>query len=527
MDIDSVFKEIGELGKQQQKYGVALCFLNIYAAFHMLQYAFVSFPVNYECKSGDQSLQNQCLNDTRAACSDLVFHNEAKSSIVSEWGLVCDQNWKSKATMSTFMSGVMIGALILGNLADRIGRKLTMTITTAGIIFFNTTSAFSASYGAYTISKFFVGFFCAGNILSIFVLGNELVGASKRAIFGVTLQSSFAVGIVIFAVIAYYVQHWRTLTCLISILGLPLLSYHFFIPESPRWLLAKNRVEEARKVIEDIAHGNGAVLSSKVMLGSPDVKGKAKIKDVEEGVTDLFSRPELFMMTMIQIYSWFVNSASYYGLTLAASSAGGDLYTATALSGAVEIPAYVLTNFLLKNLGRRWTLCGFMIGGGASCLLIQIISGIAPTIVTSCALFGKLCLAASFAVVYIHSGEIFPTTIRNSAMGIVSVAARVGGILAPFIVLLGDYVDNLQFTVFGLLGVTAGLANLKLPETLGKPLPEDIQDMVKASVRRGRSPKKDEEAGYGDFKQKGKIKNVLEKEILLKNSDLSDEDSFV
>merc|ERR1719186_2497796 len=160
----------------------------------------------------------------------------------------------------------MIGALILGNLADRIGRKLTMTITTAG------------------------------NILSIFVLGNELVGASKRAIFGVTLQSSFAVGNVIFAVIAYYVQHWRTLTCLISILGLPLLSYHFFIPESPRWLLAKNRVGEARKVIEDIAHGNGAVLSSKVMLGSPDVKGKAKIKDVEEGVTDLFSRPELFMM---------------------------------------------------------------------------------------------------------------------------------------------------------------------------------------------------------------------------------------
>jgi MFS family permease len=53
------------------------------------------------------------------------------------------------------------------------------------------------------------------------------------------------------------------------------------------------------------------------------------------------------------------------------------------------------------------------------------------------ALMGKLCLAASFAVVYIHSGEIFPTTIRNSAMGLVSVAARCGGIVAPFIVLLG------------------------------------------------------------------------------------------
>jgi hypothetical protein len=56
---------------------------------------------------------------------------------------------------------------------------------------------------------------------------------------------------------------------------------------------------------------------------------------------------------------------------------------------------------------------------------------------TVAALVGKLCLAASFAVIYIHSGEIFPTTIRNSAMGLVSVAARCGGIVAPFIVLLG------------------------------------------------------------------------------------------
>ncbi len=55
------------------------------------------------------------------------------------------------------------------------------------------------------------------------------------------------------------------------------------------------------------------------------------------------------------------------------------------------------------------------------------------------ALVGKLCLAASFAVIYIHSGEIFPTTIRNSAMGLVSVAARCGGIVAPFIVLLGMF----------------------------------------------------------------------------------------
>jgi hypothetical protein len=71
------------------------------------------------------------------------------------------------------------------------------------------------------------------------------------------------------------------------------------------------------------------------------------------------------------------------------------------------------------------------------CYCLFTCSGTYLWLTTGAALVGKLCLAASFAVVYIHSGEIFPTTIRNSAMGLVSVAARCGGIVAPFIVLLG------------------------------------------------------------------------------------------
>ena len=58
--------------------------------------------------------------------------------------------------------------------------------------------------------------------------------------------------------------------------------------------------------------------------------------------------------------------------------------------------------------------------GGAACLGIQLLASLAPVLIQSLALLGKLCLASSFAVVYIHSGEIFPTTVRNSGMGLVS-----------------------------------------------------------------------------------------------------------
>jgi MFS family permease len=51
---------------------------------------------------------------------------------------VCEENWKSKATMSGFMAGVMLGALILGRMADRIGRRSNMLLTTSGMLLFNT-----------------------------------------------------------------------------------------------------------------------------------------------------------------------------------------------------------------------------------------------------------------------------------------------------------------------------------------------------------------------------------------------------
>ncbi|XP_023328824.1 solute carrier family 22 member 3 [Eurytemora carolleeae] len=213
-----------------------------------------------------------------------------------------------------------------------------MTLTTFGLLIFNTVSAFSRTYSIYMISKFCVGFFEAGSILSIFVLANELVGPSKRGLIGVTLQSFFAIGIVIVAGIAYQVQNWRELTLLISFIGLPLVTYHFFIPESPRWLLTKNKFNEAVFVLETIARGNGKELNPK--LGMNSEKKKTSLNN--EGLMDLFSKWELAVLTIIQIYSWFVNSSSYYGLTLAAGSSGGGLYTTTALSGAVEIPAYIL-----------------------------------------------------------------------------------------------------------------------------------------------------------------------------------------
>ena len=76
--------------------------------------------------------------------------------------------------------------------------------------------------------------------------------------------------------------------------------------------------------------------------------------------------------------------------------------------------------------------------------------------------------------------EIIPHHHQEICHGAGVCSSQGGGYHGPFIVLLGDYHPNLQFTVFGLLSLSSGLINLKLPETKGKKLPDSSREMVMA-----------------------------------------------
>jgi len=474
MEIDSVFLEIGESGRQQVKYVAVLCLLKVYTPFLVIQYTFVGREASFSCSRGKETLANACFGNQVATCENLTF---SEPTMVAEWGLVCDRNWQSKATMSILMLGFLCGAFILGPLADRIGRKLNLVLTLLGMIFFNLVSAITTEYAVYAMARFLVGFFVAGNILSIVVLMSEIVGASWRGLYITLAMGSFPVGIVALSVLASRVQEWRLLTALVSLLGVPFLFCHWYLIESPRWYLSQARAPEAEAVLHYIARGNGHTSKLDINLKPMPT---CKNPQARDAVAMLLTRRRLSGTTLILFYVWFVNGASYYGLTLAAGALGTNIYTGTALSGIVELPAIVLTYLGIEFLGRRSSLAGFMLVSGLGCLAIQMVhgSGANEAFATALALLGKMCIAASFKISYLLSGEVFATSIRNSAMGLVSGVARIGAILAPFIVMAGEASPGLQFSVFGLLGLTGGLLALKLPETRGLPLPETVAEML-------------------------------------------------
>lgn len=485
--VDDVFDLTGHFGYIQILYYVLLVTLQFFTAFHMLLTVYTGLEPSFTCfaKDGAEKLVNHCFNNSISSCR-IAYDAPQFASFAMEWNLICDQKYRVAIVQSVWMGGVMTGALLLGGVADKIGRLKTLMMALLGTICFQGFSAFSQDYYIMVGLRYLGGICMAIVILVSFVLSQELLGTSKRSICGIMVGGFFAVGIGLLSCIAASVDDWRVLTLVTSLSGLAFLIMPFYVPESPRWLVSQGRLKEAKAILEHIAVKNGTAdkLPSNWELAVDKGKEKSKAKK-SQGVRDLASHPYVLMLTLIQLYSWFVNSACYYGLTMAASDIGSNVYISTTLSGLVEIPAYVVACSIINRLGRRLTLCGFMSFGGTACILIQLIPPQYESVVTSLALLGKLSIAASFSVIYIHSAEIFPTVIRNSGMGIVSVAARIGGIMAPFIIMLGDYIPNLHFSFLGLMAFSAGLLNMKLPETLGKPMPETIDDILALRTTEG------------------------------------------
>ena len=139
-----------------------------------------------------------------------------------------------------------------------------------------------------------------------------------------------------------------------------------------------------------------------------------------------------------------------------------------------------IIHFLYSDrLGRRVLICSAMIFGGTCCLLSMILLEVSESendahaiTATWFSFAGKFGISASSCAIYIYAAELFPTDIRTIGLGFASMVGRIGGIAAPFIILLPRFTPNL---IFALSGIVSGFSVLLLPETKDKPLLQTVK----------------------------------------------------
>ena len=180
---------------------------------------------------------------------------------------------------------------------------------------------------------------------------------------------------------------------------------------------------------------------------------------------------------------WFSISLAYYGISLSIDDLGGNRFFNFMLGGALELAAFLLTYLSLRVMGRRTCLVTYLFLSGVlliatvateRLLRTDVIS--VPALVTSLALLGRAAVVSCFCAVFLVTSEAFPTVIRSLAMGACVCWARVGSLVAPQVLLLGDVSYSwMPFLVFGCLSLLCGFFGLLLPETGRRALPDTIQ----------------------------------------------------
>ncbi|KAF5269318.1 hypothetical protein FQR65_LT02620 [Abscondita terminalis] len=503
-DLEALMTHLGDFGKYQLSQFMLLLISSVTAGVHMLSLQTVGAVPDHRCRIPEvDSLVNSTftipnleeyvpkLENTFDSCHMYNFTSENselikcnswiydttyyKSSRGMEWNFVCDRRWMAAVAQSAFMFGVFAGAITLGSAADKYGRKTIFCWSSLFQLVFGVSAAFISDYYAFLIVQFGYGLFgSAGCYLPGFVLAMELVGPSKRTVCGITFQAGFALGIILVAGWAAIISDKQILQLVYGMHGLLLLGHWWLIDESPRWLWANGKITEAVKIIQKGLRINGSSLRLDPADYFTKVTKTSKTAH-KANVSDLFKMPVLRKRTLNICLAWFANSLVYYGLSLGTGKLYGNPFVLLCLIGLVEFPGYTITVFLMDRTGRRSLMSFFMILGGICCIIAEyLFKGSVAS--TAFIMIGMFSIGSSFAIVYNYSAELFPTVIRNSALGLGAMSATLSGGLTPLISLLDFLNPALPTTIFAAISIVSGFLILFLPETMGCLMPESLQD---------------------------------------------------
>lgn len=431
---------------------------------------------------------NQYRNKTKE-CNKWEYDTSVfTSTIINQWDLVCKKEWYVSLSQSIYMTGFMVAEIIFGQLADKLGRRPVMLFCIALSFVAGLVCAFSVSFLMYATCRFFVAMGVSGLFTSAFVILMEIVGPEYRAIFGIAIEFGWATAYILLSCLAWLIKDSFYLQLALSI-PVILLGACWWIPESPRWLLSQGRVEECEEILIKAALKNGKSIDNI----SSEIKTFCKVTEKEQKentksytLLDLLKYPNMRKKTLNLCFNWCVNAFVYYALSLNTNSlGGGNIFITFFISGAVEFPAYILSIFILMYVGSKRPLIVTMIIGGLACILTIPIPEHLFWLTITLSMIGKFCIAASFAIIYVYSAEIFPTVVRNVGIGTCSTIGRIGSILSPFVKELGKATyDSIPFIIYGVISITSGALVLLLPETHNKPVPdtiEELEDITKES----------------------------------------------
>lgn len=381
-----------------------------------------------------------------------------------------------------YMAGSVSGALIFGYLTDRLGRRKLFFLTLILYLVATLATAFSWNFWSFTLFRAFTGAGIGGEYAAINSAVDELIPARVRGQVDLIINATFWIGAALGSLGSIVLLNTQFVSPMVSwrlgygigaVLGLAVLMMRRHVPESPRWLLTHERVDEAEQVVKSIeVHAIHHTLPPPVETIRLRVRHSTPWDEIFDAIFNKYRQRSILCFILMVTQAFFYNAVMFtYGLVLlryynVPSDSVGYYLLALALGNFL---GPLLIGHLFDTVGRRvmisltYTLSGILLAITAWLFLHDLLTVRMQALAWSIIFFVASAAASS---AYLTVSEIFPLEIRALAISLFyACGTLVGGVGAPalFGYLIGTGSRELlcwgYFAAAGLM-VVAGIEEL-------------------------------------------------------------------
>ena len=322
---------------------------------------------------------------------------------------------------------ILIGGYALGWLADKIGRRLALILSSVLAGVFIWPFAYVTNYPALFVLSIADTLGFAGYLAINVVYMSEIMGPTWRRKVMLPCQTVciFLLFVVFNGIIPHYwfPAHYRWFLWMLAIVNIVVAVALFFrMPESPRWLEARERRDQARKAVERME--TRVSKGGRVALPEPDL---APYEVVAEEKTNMFA-PFTRQFVVVTVFLLVVMVLGYAGIVYGGPSqitlflilkggySAGFIFAMAAWAGVVATVIYVLNTFFGDRLERRWTqLIGAICFAGGYFLMYKEVHSSAAVYVGYT--LGTIGVVLWLWSMYVYIPQNYPTRMRALGTG--------------------------------------------------------------------------------------------------------------
>ena len=351
---------------------------------------------------------------------------------------------------SSVLIGFMVGSLIAGSLSDALGRRTVLMMALSVFALGSLFGAMAPNWELLFAARVLTGIGCGAEVVVAAVYVSEMISTKLRESYVSATVTFVSLGWCLAALLGLIfgdVEHGMRYIQICGALPIiMLLIWRRQLPESPRWLLAKNRVDDASKVVEYLEGERSIAPRLGKREGSTDLR--SPMRDALRSYLEAFGRGQV-RKTLLGAFTWFVIFFCFYGfftwipsLLIDEGYAVAASFTFTLLINVAQIPGYASVSFLLRRWEPKRILAVYFLAGAASAAGMAYATNAALILIAGClmAFFMSGLTGANYA----YTPQFFPTRTRTSGAAAASATGRLGSILAPIII--GVFYTGLGFS---------------------------------------------------------------------------------